>query len=388
MAVLAHRKDGPLRQLYESAGVPIFTISDFPSFHEMVSAASGWKSDIVHIHRSGYPNKLESELLESLKSPRTRIVETNVFARFDNTNTGAIIDAHCLLSQWCAYKWTRWAGRHANEKRIYIVPNPVEPSRFTRLSTTDRNRIRSELAIPPNRFLFGRVGQPLAAKWSPAIFDAFQRVLTSGRDIGLLLVGAPPAYLNLIRRLPQEVRERIVVKPVTSNDAELGEMFGIMDGFLHASHIGESFGMVLCEAMQAGVPVVTLSTPLKDNSQIEIVGHGKGGLIAPEKANLAHTMIRLMDDAVLRQQVRESGAEWVSSRFSPAAVAALLENIFSEVLNEAPQKGRAVTTLPSLPDGAAAAGTSWMRSLIFHLIHQPVIYHAYRQVRSLAATRT
>ena len=49
-----------------------------------------------------------------------------------------------------------------------------------------------------------------------------------------------------------------------------------MDGFLHVSRIGESFGMVLCEAMLCGVPVVTLSTPLKDNSQLEVVGPRRG----------------------------------------------------------------------------------------------------------------
>ena len=114
-----------------------------------------------------------------------------------------------------------------------------------------------------------------------------------------------------------------------------------MDGFLHLSRIGESFGMVLCEAMLCGVPVVTLSTPLKDNSQLEVVGHGIGGLVALTPRAVPEAMLALIADAGLRARVRAGGAAWVEERFGVGRVAGEAMAIYEAVLAGRPgSRGR------------------------------------------------
>ena len=109
--------------------------------------------------------------------------------RFDAGAGGALIDAHCLLSRWCAWKWSAWGGAAARAKEMHVLPNPVDTGGIGRVSDAAAAALREKLGVPPGRFLFGRIGQPHPAKWSPRMFEAFAEVLARGHDVGLMLVG-------------------------------------------------------------------------------------------------------------------------------------------------------------------------------------------------------
>ncbi len=374
VAVLAHAERGPREHAYRDAGIPVFGPEDGAD-------APGWKPDIVHIHRAGYANARETALLRKLRPPRVKVLETNVFARFDAGAGGALIDAHCLLSQWCAYKWRAWGGAAALAKEMHVLPNPVDADGIGRVPDTRRAALRESLGIPAQRFVFGRVGQPNPEKWSPRIFDALGEVLDRGHDVGLFLVGAPADLMAAADRLPDDLRERIVSLPVTASDRQLSEYLTAMDGFLHLSRIGESFGMVLCEAMLCGLPVVTLSTPLKDNSQLEVVGHGIGGLVALTPEAVPEAMIALMEDADLQARVGVGGPAWVRGRFGVELVSRKALGIYQGLLS------------PGRPEREGAApDRRWLEAvrtrgfgrrpgvadgLAFRLLHTPAVYRAY-----------
>jgi len=394
VAVLAHRGRGPREAAYRAAGIPIFHPSgDDAHAGTAVEAAVKWAPDIVHMHRTGYPKPNETRLLRQLRSGGAKIVETNVFARFDWTEGGRLIDAHCLLSKWCAFKWNAWGGRAARLKRSFILPNAVDTESIQPLSDAQRQSVRASLDIPAGRFVFGRVGQPMMNKWSPAIFDAFQDVLRQ-YDVGLLLVGAPPEMLQGLASLPEDVRARIIVVPVTTSDERLSSLIGAMDGFLHISAIGESFGMVLCEAMLGGVPVVTLSTPLRDNSQLEVVGHEKGGLVALTVEVVPAAMKLLIDGKPLRDAVKTGGNAWVASRFGVDVISRKALSIYHSVLSGAP-----VTPRNGLDDPDGPPDGAWLRSMLTHgigpaptlrttlmlkLLHTPSLYRIYLMKKSLS----
>jgi glycosyltransferase involved in cell wall biosynthesis len=372
VAALAHAERGPRERAYRDAGIQVFGPGE-------AGAAAAWQADVVHVHRAGYANARETALLGALKGPRVKLVETNVFARFDAGEGGRLIDAHCLLSRWCAWKWSAWGGAAARAKRMHVLPNPVDAARMARAPDAARSAVRARLGVPPERFLFGRVGQPHAAKWSPRMLAAFAEVVARGRDVGLLMVGAPPEIAAAAGRLPAGARERVVSLPVTDCDRRLAELLTTMDGFLHIARIGESFGMVLCEAMLCGVPVVTLSTPLKDNSQLEVVRHGVGGLVALDPAAVPEAMLALMDDAGLRARVRAEGAGWVRDRFGVERVSreamAIYEGLLAgePVERAAPEPGwiEAVRARGiGRPPGAA-------HGVAFRLLHTPAVYRGY-----------
>jgi glycosyltransferase involved in cell wall biosynthesis len=389
VAVLAHGGRGPREATYRACGLPVFAPSlDDPSGGTAIEAARRWAPDIIHIHRTGYAKSEETQILRHLRSPGSKTVETNVFARFDWSEGGSLIDAHCLLSKWCAFKWNAWGGRAARRKRSHILPNAVDTSSILTPSDACRQRVRASFGIPPDRFIFGRVGQPMKAKWSPAIFEVFQKVLEH-HDIGLLLVGAPAELHQRLDAIPGDVRSRIITVPPTTSDRRLSSLIGAMDGFLHISAIGESFGMVLCEAMLGGIPIVTLSTPLHDNSQLEVVGHEKGGLVALTIDAIPTAMRRLINDRPLREAVRTGGKTWVANRFSVDVISRRAMDIYQSLLSSAPASRGKDDAPPDL---------AWLRSMLsegigrksnaditvaFKLLHNPYLYRAYLTTRFL-----
>lgn len=383
-AVLTYAGGGSREAALGAGGVELFVTAAGEDWRQAAAAALGWRPEVVHIHRFGYPNRLETELLRVLKAEGARVVETNVFARYDWTEGGRLIDLHLLLNKWCLYKWRAWGGGAARAKAARVVPYAVDAETLHRAGDVERSTIRRELGVPEGRFLFGRVGQPARDKWSAETLTAFSAVVGRGEDIGLLLVGAPDELLAGIGALPPQVRARIVTRTPTSDDRQLAGYFSAMDGFLHTARIGESFGMVLCEAMACGVPVITLSTPLKDNGQLEVVGHRKGGLVALSAGALPAAMLELMGDEGLRHEVLHDGKDWVMRRFGVDKVAADLVGIYEALLRgnlavEAGQPDRRWVT----ETGAFGIGrkSGLATDLLFTLLHNPAVYRGYLAVR-------
>lgn len=374
VAVLAYRGGGPRELALQAAGIQVF---------KTVEEARSWRPDLIHIHRGGYANNEETRILRYLRERGGKVVETNVFSRFDWSEGGRLIDVHCNLSKWCAYKWNAWGGRLAHQKCSYILPNPVDAESITLLDDAARQNVRRELGIPSERFVFGRVGRPSIEKWSPTLVDAFETVAQQ-HDVGLLLVGAPPKIIQRTKALSADLQSRIIILPPTSSDQRLSELFNAMDGFLHLAGIGESFGMVLCEAMLAGVPVVTLSTPLKDNSQLEVVGHKKGGLVALSEDAIPRAMTCLIKDTRLRKAIRTGGRAWVDSRFSINLVSRRALEIYNAVLSDTQVSGD-----DAPPDWqwirgmlSTGIGTTDRRAFLgMKLVHNPSIYQAYLAMR-------
>ncbi|THV31967.1 glycosyltransferase [Glycomyces paridis] len=92
----------------------------------------------------------------------------------------------------------------------------------------------------------------------------------------------------------------------------------------------ESFGLILVEAMAAGVPVV--ATAVKQGP-IELVDHEVNGLLVEPKnaERLAEALARLMDDAQLRRKLADGGRA-TARTFEPYRVVALHERLFERLL--------------------------------------------------------
>ena len=306
-AVLAHRGTGVREEFLDNKGIPVFVGGATLDKRKLgVSAALEWNPDVVHIHRTGYPDAESGAVLRQLADGRRKVMETNVFARFDRTSDCDLIDLHLMLSHWCLWKFERWSSHRAQRPVAAVVPNAVDSKNFYPLTSIEKNKVRREWGIPGDAFVFGRIGQPGHAKWSPCIFPAFTRVAKSNSEAYLVLVGLPSGYEQYISKLPKDVKDRVITLPFQHGDANLRLCYGGMDVFLHAARIGESFGMVLCEAMLCGVPVITLATPCKDNSQGEVVGHNVGGLVVRQKRYITKAMLLLMKDDILHSRSQAS----------------------------------------------------------------------------------
>jgi glycosyltransferase involved in cell wall biosynthesis len=92
----------------------------------------------------------------------------------------------------------------------------------------------------------------------------------------------------------------------------------------------EPFGLVLIEALAAGVPVVTYDCP---NGPAEIITHGEDGfLVSPGDVDgLATSLSKLIEDRELRETLGRAALR-AAERFEPERVMARWERLYGELL--------------------------------------------------------
>ncbi|MEM6554176.1 MAG: glycosyltransferase [Planctomycetota bacterium] len=264
-------------------------------------------------------NPVETELLRRLRKPDRRVVETNVFGRADRSDGARLIDAHFQLSRWCLWRWEKWAGRNASPG--VLVPYPVENDHFARPPEEVIRAFRADrLGVPDDALVIGRIGQRMDGKWHPSLISAFATLTRHDHRVHLATIGMPEQCRGLLAQQDDEVRSRAIDIGFIDDDGLLAAAYAAMDVFVHAAVIGESFGYVLAESMLCETPVVAASRPHKDNSQIEVVGHGVGGLITRSTAGLAGATRTLLDDPDRRRDLGRRGRASVIERFDAEVV--------------------------------------------------------------------
>ena len=397
-AYFAYRGGGPFAEQLTDAKVEVISGADDPEEQrQALRRALEWKPDVVHIHRNGFADSRLSTMLLAAKASSRRgstapvgIVETNVFGRVDYSRDRGCIDIHYLLSRWCLWKWQRWSQILSPRPVGVVMPNLVMHTEFSRREPGIRYAFRISHGIPADALVFGRIGSLFEAKWSPLIFDAFSSFAASHPNAWLLLVGLPAGLRASLTRLPDHIRRRVVLIDFMQNDHLLGDIYGSMDVFLHAARIGESFGMVLAEALLCGVPVITLSTPDKDNSQLEVVGHETGGLVVAGAAGMIEAMGRLADPA-LRLRYANQGCREIVRRFSAEALMPTAMDI-AQLVSEGLSPSQLRRRLLARPHLCTHVSTEEIRELmrgclgaynpktwlLMNLVSNPYIYRAYR----------
>jgi glycosyltransferase involved in cell wall biosynthesis len=183
--------------------------------------------------------------------------------------------------------------------------------------------LRAELGIPPERTVVGIVGRLQPWKGQDRFLRALAELRRRGRDVHGLLVGGDahglsPEYAASLERLVGELGlgERVTMTGQVDNPRPY---LGLMDVAVNASE-GEPFGIVLIEAMAAGVPVVAVAS----GGPLEIVEPGVTGLLAPsgEPGDLAAAIEELLADPARRATLAAAAAERCRERFTAARMSA------------------------------------------------------------------
>ena len=150
-----------------------------------------------------------------------------------------------------------------------------------------------------------------------SLLKAFAKVRADRPNVELRIVGEGPLAPEL-RSLAAElaVDDAVTfVGPTPDPIAELADM----DIFAFATTEEEGFGLVLAEAMAAGVPIVATAVgPVP-----EVLAEGRGGLLCPSThaRDLAHGLARLLDEPGLRREVSGSARILVRERYEVSTAA-------------------------------------------------------------------
>jgi len=143
------------------------------------------------------------------------------------------------------------------EARIEIIPTGVDVARFAK---GDGPGFREQHQIPADAFVVGYVGRLAHEKNLHVLAEQVARFLEQEPRAFFLVVGSGPAEAEIRDALqPATVSNRWRLAGVLTGQ-ELIDAYHALDVFAFASQ-SETQGMVVTEAMAAGVPVVALDGP-------------------------------------------------------------------------------------------------------------------------------
>jgi glycosyltransferase involved in cell wall biosynthesis len=190
----------------------------------------------------------------------------------------------------------------AREERVFIAPNAVDNAFFAK-RTKDRNG-REGLV----RFLFAGRLEP--SKGLLYLLDAWSRVAA---DAELTIAGSGSLSGAIARRTAATSAPPIRIVGHLDRD-RLAYEYHRADAFVLPS-VSDPWGLVINEAMSAGLPVITTSAP---GAVDDLVADGENGFVVPpgDPAPITRSVELLACDPVLRRTMGAASADRIRA-FTP-----------------------------------------------------------------------
>jgi len=171
-----------------------------------------------------------------------------------------------------------WAD-HRFFGRVSMIPNGVDPARFGASLTADKAQQRELLGLGKDEVVALCVGTINRRKGQEGIVNAFAALPKEIRDrtrivfLGALNNSYLPEFEAMLRLLPQDVQDRLLVVPATR---DVGNYYRAADMLLMNS-TSEAYPRSVVEGLLFGLPV--LSTAVFGVQ--EQITHGETGFLYP-----------------------------------------------------------------------------------------------------------
>ncbi|MCA9878887.1 MAG: glycosyltransferase family 4 protein [Thermomicrobiales bacterium] len=201
-----------------------------------------------------------------------------------------------------------------------IIPNGIDVARFQDIEPFPWANDGTPRILFVGRFNEPRKGLKYLLRALPLVQQQFPdaRLVVVGR-------GDPEKLAGLMERY--DVRGVDFVGQASA--ADLPRYYASCDVFCAPSTSGESFGIVLLEAMAAGAPVVAGDIP----GYRSVIRHGVDGLLATPKnpQALALTLVRMLADGELRRSLTVAGLE-TAQRYDWPQIAQRVLQVYDRAL--------------------------------------------------------
>lgn len=320
-ALLGVRSARAKREQYAQIGSRVGEfVRDFgPRLHlyapgELSATLRRLSPQILHVHHSGASEPPLNDRAAVAGIPV--LFSTNVFGEKPDPADLARLSRILFVSGWLKDR-APWA---AGDPRCGVLPCPIE-------APASADDLRAELGIPKGTFVIGRAGRNADDIHDGISLRAYRRIEDEGTVF--LALSAPPAMRREARELGIK---RILWLDPTVDAVFLSRFYNTLDVLAHARLDGETFGMVIAEALMHGKPVVTHRSGLR-NAQLELVDESCGFVTERnDDVRYAEALKRLMDGPDLRRRMGEAGRRKAMDRWEAGRVALRLQEFYLEEL--------------------------------------------------------
>ena len=306
----------PIRIPYNESVAPIALSPQ--AYRSTRTAVARFRPDVVHVHEPFVPGpSMFSAFLSTVP-----VVAT--FHAYADRSRLLAAAAPVLRRVWKRLSMRLAVSTAAasfvegpmGERGMRIVPNGADVEMFASAQPAQLPEGR--------RILFVNRLDP--RKGFRVMVEAF-RELAAERSDAILVVAGDGADRVALRELPIETRSRVVMLGNVPHD-ELPPYHAAAEVFCAPATGRESFGIVLVEAMAAGLPVIASDIP----GYREVVRDDIEGILVPPRdpAALARSLRDVLDDADLAKRLGEGGRQR-ARRYSWDTVAGEIEDIYREV---------------------------------------------------------
>jgi glycosyltransferase involved in cell wall biosynthesis len=212
----------------------------------------------------------------------------------------------------------------ASPETVTVLPNSIDVEAFRdRLDPAEQEALRADLEVE-DAFVVLYVGRLSEHK---GVHDLIAAVGSLDEPVHLLVVGDGPDRDAFERQASRDLPRRATFVGQIPNE-ELANYYGLADAFVLPTG-GDTWGLVLNEAMACGTPVVTTTAA---GAVGDLVRDGETGLVATpgDRAALRDVITRLAGDEELQARMAERGAD-ATSEYTPEAYAQRLKEAVDEL---------------------------------------------------------
>ena len=182
-----------------------------------------------------------------------------------------------------------------------VIPNGIDTSKFEGIG------VRAEWALPNTLGFIGRFDEP--RKGLAVLLNAIPKIVKEVPNLRVLVAG-PGNAQDFNKLVPSELRERITFLGKIS-ELEKAQFFKSISLYIAPNTGGESFGIILAEAMASRAPIIASDLP----AFAKLLDNGLSGeLFANENSDeLAKTVLKLLENSSSREAIAEAGYEKAKS---------------------------------------------------------------------------
>lgn len=211
---------------------------------------------------------------------------------------------------------------------MHVLPTGIPLAQF---ATGDGKAFRQRVGIPEQRPVALFVGRVAHEKNIDFLLEALPHALAQQPDLLLLVAGEGPA-LSVLQRRVEMLGLQAAVRFIGYLDRQrdLPACYAAADVFVFASRT-ETQGLVLLEAMAAGLPVIALA----EMGTVDILAPGRGALTPPDDPRLFGQVLGDFLQQPVRTSCLAEEAVAYAAEWSDQAMAARLAKLYGELCDPA-----------------------------------------------------